>query len=64
MDHVYLFLRAWQLPKVTAENENDLVARGILSHRVLVGQASCLSHLIDGLEAHPTILHHSPILID
>jgi hypothetical protein len=38
--------------------EKDLVAtsgaeRGIARH-VLVGQASCLFHLIDGLEARPT----------
>ena len=44
--------------KTNREKENDLVAtsraeRGIARH-VLVGWASCPSHLIDGLEARPT----------
>ena len=52
--------------KDNREKENDLVAtsraeRGIARH-VLVGQASCLFHLIDGLEACPTTLRYSPIL--
>jgi hypothetical protein len=36
---------------------------GHRARHVLVGQASCLSHLIDGLEAGPTTLHQAPILI-
>jgi len=51
-------LSSIEILKSNREKKKDLVAtsraeRGIARH-VLVGQASCLSQLIDGLEARPT----------